>query len=74
MKIVKKIDASNRIVIPTSIRDILNVSTGDEVEFVINGNQIMLIKATEAEEKSKKQIAAEMLRQYGYVVPPELLS
>ena len=74
MKIVKKIDASNRIVIPTSIRDILNVSTGDEVEFVINGNQISLIKATEAEEKSKKQIAAEMLRQYGYAVPPELLS
>lgn len=74
MKIVKKIDASNRVVIPTAIRDILGIASGDEVEFIIDGGRVVITKATAAEEKSRKQIAADVLRQFGYAVPPELLS
>ena len=54
MKIVKKIDASNRVVIPTAIRDILGIGSGDEVEFIIDGGRVVIVKATEAEEKSRK--------------------
>lgn len=74
MKIVKKIDASNRVVIPTAIRDILGIASGDEVEFIIDGSKVVITKATAAEEKSRKQIAADVLRQFGYAVPPELLT
>ena len=44
MKFVKKIDASNRIVVPTGIRDLLDVRAGDEVEFIVIDGQIVLRK------------------------------
>ena len=44
MKFVKKIDASNRIVVPTGVRDLLGVRAGDEVEFTVIDGRIVLRK------------------------------
>lgn len=72
MKIIKKIDNSNRVVLPTGLRELLDVRAGDDVEFVFEGNKVYIKKASEAMRKNRKQIAAEVLREYGYAVPEEL--
>lgn len=73
MKFVKKIDASNRIVVPTGIRDLLDVRAGDEVEFIVIDGQIVLRKPDYSADQGQKKIVAEQLRKYGYAVPPEFL-
>lgn len=73
VQIIKKIDNSNRIVIPTTVRDLLGVRPGDEVEFAIKDSNIILRKPDLEADKDQKKIVAEQLKKYGYMVPPEFL-
>lgn len=54
MKIIKKIDNSNRVVLPTGLRELLDVRAGDDVEFVFEGNKVYIKKASEAMRKNRK--------------------
>ena len=73
MKIIKKIDGYNRVTIPMPVRELLSVSAGMDVEFILEDGRVWMRVPQEEETKSRKHIAAEVLREYGYAVPGELL-
>lgn len=73
MKIIKKIDGYNRVTIPMPVRELLGVSAGMDVEFILEDGRVWMRVPQEEEAKSRKRIAAEVLREYGYAVPGELL-
>ena len=73
MKIIKKIDSYNRVTIPMPVRELLSVSAGMDVEFILEDGRVWMRVPQEEEVKSRKRIAAEVLREYGYAVPVELL-
>ena len=73
MKIIKKIDSYNRVTIPMPVRELLGVSAGADVEFILEDGRVWMRVPQEEEVKSRTRIAAEVLREYGYAVPGELL-
>ena len=42
--IIRKIDELGRIVIPIEIRKILNINVGENLEFIVNDNNIIIKK------------------------------
>jgi AbrB family looped-hinge helix DNA binding protein len=53
------ISSEGQIVIPKSIRDVLSISPGDEVDFQISGNKVFLCK--------KKPIKKSFRKYFGYL-------
>ena len=46
---IRKLDELGRIVIPKSVRDMLNMEQGDNIEFFIDDNKVMLKKSSPIE-------------------------
>lgn len=71
MTFIRKLDGSGRVVIPATIRDLLGVVNGEEIEFVVNSGHVLVRRPDYDEDKKARKIVAEQLRKYGYAVPPE---
>ncbi len=48
------ISSEGQIVIPKSVRDVLSISPGDEVDFKISGNQVFLCKKKHRKKSFRK--------------------
>lgn len=52
---IRKLDELGRIVIPKSVRDVLNMEQGDNIEFFIEDNKVLL-KKSNALDKNENEI------------------
>ena len=48
------ISSEGQILIPRSVRDVLSISPGDEVDFQISGNQVFLCKKKHRKKSFRK--------------------
>ena len=53
MKIIKKIDGYNRVTIPMPVRELLGVSAGMDVEFILEDGRVWMRIPQEEEAKSR---------------------
>ena len=51
---IRKLDELGRIVIPKSVRDMLNMEQGDNIEFYVDDNKVMLKKSSVIENNEEE--------------------
>lgn len=75
--LIRRLDDHGRLLLPRSLRDSLNIQSGDEFEFYtekteLGKNAICLVKYDIDQVDPRYKIAAEVLRELGEEIPANL--
>lgn len=49
---VRRMDDLRRVVIPKEVRELLNIASGDPIEFYIDGNRVIIQKYVSEDEET----------------------
>lgn len=74
--VVRKIDSQGRVIIPKGLRDMLEWTIGDEINFYLiseNDSPAYIAMKNENTIDPKYQVAASVLEELGIEAPPQLL-
>lgn len=60
-----RITSKGQVTIPQAIRELAGFLPNTEVEFIVDGDLVMLVKAVDARRPSRGELAVEHLRRHG---------
>jgi AbrB family looped-hinge helix DNA binding protein len=60
-----RITSKGQVTIPQAIREQAGLMPNTEVEFIVDGDLVMLVKASEARRPTRGELAIEHLRRHG---------
>jgi AbrB family looped-hinge helix DNA binding protein len=60
-----RITSKGQVTIPQAIREQAGFLPNTEVEFIVDGDLVMLVKATEARKPTRGQLVVQHLRRHG---------